>query len=138
MNIIGFQNGRSEFCEICSKMQSYFCFTLFDWRQSLYCIGKCWSFKQYGLAFCTQQAFQRCLNVEQRLASTLKWRWILVGFESWMDIEVPTLLQRWTTDAVSTLKSRHYLDVVSRWNLGVVSTLKSQRCFNLDLTFLIF
>lgn len=42
----------------------------------------------------------------------------MVGFESWMNVEVPTLIQRWTTNVVQTFKSRC--------------------CLNVDLTFLTF
>ena len=38
-----------------------------------------------------------------KIEMTLTFGWI--SFESWMDVEISTLLQRWTTDIISTLKS---------------------------------
>ena len=40
--------------------------------------------------------------LNQRQTSTLKQRWIMVGFDSWMDVEMTTLNQRWLADVEST------------------------------------
>ena len=70
----------------------------------------------------SQKAFQRWPNVERCRTSTLKWRWILIGFESWMDVET----WRFSTEK---FQMRRCFNVVI---MTFASTLKLWRCFNVE------
>jgi hypothetical protein len=86
---------QSSLCSIQQIMVSILQFNLKGWG--------------YGFLFRLEYFFRtpqlsRHINVETTLIfswpSTLKWRWIVVGFESWMDVEkwrwINVTYQRWT------------------------------------------
>ena len=60
-------------------------------------IRKLWREKTYQKkqVVLTQQTHQRWNNVDRQLSSTLFQRWYLVENESWADIQLSTVFQRW-------------------------------------------
>ena len=98
----------------------------------------------------SQQTHQRWNNVDRQCSSTLFRRWYLVENESWADVHLSTLFQRWqnNVDRITSIQ-RRWTNVVSplkfgwKWKLSrrmfidVVSTLTKQRWNNVDRVTLI-
>ena len=70
----------------------------------------------------TQQTHQRWNNVDRQRSSTLFQRWYLVENESWADVHLSTLFQRWQNNVETTLIELRRFNVdeptlFQRWNL---------------------
>ena len=80
----------------------------------------------YWIYFINYFITSKFFHAEQRLAH-VEMRLNLVQFKSWMDLEVPNLLQHFEIS-----------ELYQRWNIGVLSTLKSRSCLGVNIIFLIF
>ena len=106
---------------------------------------------------CSQQTHQRWINVDRQRSATLFQRWFLVENESWADVHLSTLFQRWQNNVETTsIELRRFnIDepmLFQRWNLveneswanvclstlfqrwqnNVETTMKELRRFNVD------
>ena len=60
--------------------------------------------------------------------ATLNFRWNFIEFESWINVEMPLLNQRWNSDVDSIFKSQRTFNVVSMLEHDVESLLFPRVC----------